>query len=61
MSLPNLFDGYLLYNISVETTASSFADDTCLQSGITIEIDCDALQDDCDIGMIFNAGKFKWL
>ena len=48
-------------NISSETTASSFADDTCLQRGITSEIDCEALQDDCDIGMIFNAGKFKLL
>ena len=38
-----------------------FADETCLQRGITSEIDCEALQDDCDIGMIFNAGKFNLL
>ena len=56
-------------NISSETTASSFADDTRLQRGISSEEDCVALQEDLDkvyswaeeTGMVFNAGKFELL
>ena len=53
-------------NISPETSASSFADDTRLQRGIADEKDCELLQEDLDkvctwaedIGMMFNAGNF---
>ena len=56
-------------NISPETSASSFADDTRLQRGIADEKDCELLQEDLDkvytwaedIGMMFNAGKFELL
>ena len=56
-------------NISPETSASSFADDTRLQRGISDEKDCELLQEDLDkvytwaedIGMMFNAGKFELL
>ena len=56
-------------NISRETSASSFADDTQLQRGIANEEDCERLQEDLDkvyswadeVGMTFNAGKFELL
>jgi hypothetical protein len=56
-------------NISPETSASSFADDTRLQRGISDKKDCELLQEDLDkvytwaedIGMMFNAGKFELL
>ena len=56
-------------NLSAGTTASSFADDTRLQHGITSEEDCETLQKDLDslyswaesVGMLFNAGKFELL
>ena len=54
-------------NISCETIASSFADDTRLQRGISNEEDCEGLQQDLDkvysfaeeIGMVFLT-SFKW-
>ena len=56
-------------NLSNGTTASSFADDTRVQRGIAGEEDCEVLQQDLDsiytwaeeVGMVFNAGKFKLL
>ena len=69
---PCLFLIHLLDNavsLSAGTTASSFADDTRLQHGITCEEDCEQLQKDLDslyswaesVGMLFNAGKFELL
>ena len=56
-------------NLSSETTATSFADDTRLVHGIYTEEDSLAFQEDLDkvyawaeeIGMTFNAGKFELL
>ena len=55
--------------LSDGTSASSFADDTRLQRGITSEGDCELLQADLDrvyswaeeVGMLFNASKFELL
>ena len=56
-------------NISSETTATSFADDTRLLRGISKEEDSIAFQEDLEkvyswadeAGMVFNAGKFELL
>ena len=56
-------------NLSLGTTASSFADDTRVQRGIIGEEDCIVLQEDLDkvydwaeqVGMVFNADKFELL
>ena len=56
-------------NLSSETVATSFADDTRLARGIHHEQDSVALQEDLDkvyswakeIGMVFNSGKFELL
>ena len=54
-------------DLSEKTTASSFADDTRVQRGITSEEDCSSLQDDLEviyawankINMKFNSDKFE--
>ena len=56
-------------NISPETSASSFVDNTRLWRGITDEKDCELLQEDLvkvytwaeGIRIMFNAGKFELL
>ena len=56
-------------NLTLGTSASSFADDTRVQRGIGGEEDCVVLQEDLDkiyqwageTGMVFNAGKFEVL
>ena len=56
-------------NLSCDTIATSFADDTRLVRGILTEEDSDSFQKDLDnvyswakeIGMVFNAGKFEFL
>ena len=69
---PYLFLFHLLElssNLSAGTPVSSFDDDTRLQHGIESEQDCESLQQDPvtmytwaeDVGMEFNAGKFKLL
>ena len=54
-------------DLSVDTTASSFADDTRVQRGIASAEDCSALQDDLQViydwanavNMKFNSDKFE--
>ena len=69
---PCLFLVHLLdiaSTMSAATTASSFADDTRLQHGISAQVDCELLQQDLDsmyswaerAGMEFNSGKFEVL
>ena len=56
-------------DLSAETTATSFAEDTRLQHGVLTEEDCEVLQQDLDTlyrwaeaaGMQFNSGKFELL